>query len=440
MSLTSEQIAWLQRNKTMSGQSLPATDTGSNGNDAGGQRVDRQSSHVNGSGDGAGGVSAGSAPTTRAAGQFKPPSFPAGGEATQRNPTITGRMAQAEGSGDGSQGGSDQSPPSVSDPEIQKLVEDMDADADDALAEWKSQGTNGVFGFLAPELRAEYSADGAACSQAKDNFTTEWDKIVFGGGDPEKLFEAWQLYALRLGALQEANALVEALIDVNVESAVKALLGFVLASSQRLLAFHLKERIAALRAKLDEARSTLTKAKWRAFGDAVVDVVAIVVVPEDQVARVAFSLGKSAVRFGIHKLTASPGDSESVGLEYSSGDGMRLSLLSQGTREIRDKLRVVRTRINNVAKLGTDAIRDLDQIDEDKKIVEAIETALADLQAELDKVLQGVVPLTEQLISLDTAIRAVNDALTQSISRVKDAAKQYVELEAALQELAHKTN
>lgn len=53
MSLTSEQIAWLQRNKEMSGQSSSGTGTGSNGNDAGGQRVDRnsdQSSQVNGSG------------------------------------------------------------------------------------------------------------------------------------------------------------------------------------------------------------------------------------------------------------------------------------------------------------------------------------------------------------------------------------------------------
>jgi len=53
VSLTSEQIAWLQRNKEMSGQSSSGTGTGSNGNDAGGQRVDRnsdQSSQVNGSG------------------------------------------------------------------------------------------------------------------------------------------------------------------------------------------------------------------------------------------------------------------------------------------------------------------------------------------------------------------------------------------------------
>src|SRR5579871_3281754 len=46
----------------------------------------------------------------------------------------------------------------VNDPGFQKLIEEMEADGDEAEQTWKSQVNDGVFGFFAPEVHAQYVA------------------------------------------------------------------------------------------------------------------------------------------------------------------------------------------------------------------------------------------------------------------------------------------
>src|SRR5689334_3776688 len=68
----------------------------------------------------------------------------------------------------------------VNDPNFERLIEAMEADADEADREWKSNLSNVLFTFLEPKVLADYKADGTDCENARGTFNSEWNKIVFG--------------------------------------------------------------------------------------------------------------------------------------------------------------------------------------------------------------------------------------------------------------------
>src|SRR6185295_1995983 len=50
--------------------------------------------------------------------------------------------------------------PLVNDPDYERLIEAMEADADDAHEEWKSNLSSRLFSYFAPEVLAQYKAEG----------------------------------------------------------------------------------------------------------------------------------------------------------------------------------------------------------------------------------------------------------------------------------------
>jgi hypothetical protein len=46
-------------------------------------------------------------------------------------------------------------------------------------------------------------------------FNHEWNEIELGRGDPKKLLAAYDIYSLRIGALQRANEQIDALIAID---------------------------------------------------------------------------------------------------------------------------------------------------------------------------------------------------------------------------------
>jgi hypothetical protein len=88
---------------------------------------------------------------------------------------------------------------------FERLIEAMEADATEADREWKSNLSNVLFTFLEPKVLADYKAEGTDCENARGTFNSEWNQIVLGRGDPKKLLAAYDIYSLRIGALQRAN-------------------------------------------------------------------------------------------------------------------------------------------------------------------------------------------------------------------------------------------
>src|SRR5260221_4817430 len=116
----------------------------------------------------------------------------------------------------------------VNDSNFERLIEAMEADATEADAEWKSNLSNVLFTFFAPEVLAQYEADGTDCEIARGTFNSEWNQIVLGGGDPKKLLAAYDIYSLRIGALQRANERIQALIAIDFAKLLAPLLAWVM--------------------------------------------------------------------------------------------------------------------------------------------------------------------------------------------------------------------
>jgi hypothetical protein len=95
------------------------------------------------------------------------------------------------------------------------LLDKLDADAEEAEKQWKTQSSNSGLGVFPPDLVSQYKSDGAAMVKAQGNFNAEWNKVALGKGDVKKLMSTYDIYSLAFGALVESNTQIEALLEVD---------------------------------------------------------------------------------------------------------------------------------------------------------------------------------------------------------------------------------
>ena len=86
-------------------------------------------------------------------------------------------------------------------------------------------------------------------------FNSEWNQIVFGRGDPKKVLAAYDIYSLRIGALQRANERIDALIAIDFAKLLAPLLEWVMRVKKFQLAQKFQRQLNRLIADLEAAES-----------------------------------------------------------------------------------------------------------------------------------------------------------------------------------------
>ena len=318
----------------------------------------------------------------------------------------------------------------VNNPAFEKLIEAMEADGEEADTTWKSQVNDSVFNFIKPELHTEYNTDGVECDKARETFNQEWNNIVFGKGDPKKLLAAYDIYSLRIGALQMANARVGALIGIYFANKIAPFLAFVLKLKTFQLAQQFQRRLKKLQADLEQAESAVTKAEVKTALNVVVSAVTIIAAPETVLARVLLAGGGMTAHIVIdHGLGEGSATGTAVFVGGDSGDFIELSKTG---KEAIEKLKGGSKTIG-AAGAALTAVLDVHDIYEGKEKVEAINKELEETAKAFDDLMAGVLPLQADFIMLDTLIHNLPGIVDKAIQAGKDAAKNY---DAIKQEIA----
>src|SRR6266700_1300488 len=141
----------------------------------------------------------------------------------------------------------------INDKNFQRLLEKMEADAETAEKQWKSQVGSSAFADFPKDFLARYKADEALLDKTSGNFNLEWNKILVHKGDAKKLLAAYDAYSGSLEALWESNARFEALIEVDFAAKAAVMLQVLLGFSKLVLASQLDKELKALEIELKKA-------------------------------------------------------------------------------------------------------------------------------------------------------------------------------------------
>ncbi len=320
----------------------------------------------------------------------------------------------------------------VNDKAFQRLVEIMEADGDDADAQWQTQINDSVFNYLDPSQKTAYSQDRTLCVQAQGDFTAEWNKVVFGGGDVAKLLQTYDVFSLRIGALQRSNERVEALISLDLEVRLGVLLVFLRKWSQNSYIYRVGKTLERLKKELEQAEHEVTNAKVKVALNLVVSAITLVVAPEEVLAKVAYSVGAMGVHIAIDRTL---GEGSATGtVVFVAGDSKEVIELSKEGGEALEKLKVGGKRLG-VAGAAVTAVLDIKEVYEGKEKVEHIKDEIEELEKLLEALVAGSAEMLPKLVALDTAIQALRGVLAQIIAKGNDAAQNYGAIKAKIEEV-----
>ena len=323
----------------------------------------------------------------------------------------------------------------VNDPAFERLIEAMEADADDANRDWKSNLGNVVFTYFAPEVLAGYRADGTDCETARGTFNSEWNQIVLGRGDPKKLLAAYDIYSLRIGALQRANERLEALLAIDFAKLLGPLLAFVMRLKKFDLAQRFQRQVKRLMAELDEAEHEVTKAEVKTGLNIAVSLITTIVVPEATLAKLLLAGGGIVAHVVIDR---SLGEGSVTGtVVFVAGDGGEFVELTEHGKDAIEKLKGGSKTIGGAAAAVT-AVLDIKDVYEGKDKVEKVAKTLEEVKKGYDELMAGVLPMLPEFIALDKLMKSVPAILNKALAAGDDAAKNYGAtkraIEAAIQD------
>jgi len=318
----------------------------------------------------------------------------------------------------------------VNDANFEHLIEAMEADAEEADSIWKSHLGDGVFTFLAPEVRRQYEADGTDCETARGAFNAEWNQLVLGRGDPKKLLAAYDIYSLRIGALQRANERLEALIAIDFAKLLGPLLAFVMRLKKFQLAQRFQLQLKQLLEQLSAAESAVTRAEVKTALNIAVTAITTIVAPEATLARLLLAGGGMVAHVVIDR---SLGEGTVTGtVVFVAGDGGEFVELSKHGKEAIEKLKGGSKSIGVAAGAITAAL-DIHEIYEGKELVERVEKKIEEVRKGYDELMAGVLPLLPEFIVLDKLIRSVPAIINKALAAGDSAAKNYDAIKREIQ-------
>ncbi len=323
----------------------------------------------------------------------------------------------------------------VNDQNFERLIEAMEADATEADREWKSNLSNVLFTFLEPKVLADYKADGTDCENARGTFNSEWNQIVFGRGDPKKLLAAYDIYSLRIGALQRANERIDALIAIDFAKLLAPFLEWVMRVKKFQLAQKFQRQLKRLIAALEAAESAVTNAEVKTALNIAVSAITTIVAPEATLAKLLLAGGGMVAHIVIDR---SLGEGSVTGtVVFVAGDGGEFVELSKHGKEAIEKLKGGSKSIG-VAAAAVTAVLDVKDIYEGKERVEEVKKEIEEVKKGYEELMAGVLPMIPEFIALDRLIQSVPAVLKKALAAGDDAAKNYDamkrEIQAAIRE------
>jgi hypothetical protein len=310
----------------------------------------------------------------------------------------------------------------------------MEEDGEEADVEWKSQVNDGVFDFLAPQVHSQYRGDGTDCDKARGDFNLEWNKIVAGKGDPKQLLAAYDIYSLRIGALQQANARVGALVAIDFTAKLAPFLTFVMKLKKFDLAQRFQKQLEQLRAHLDKAETAVTKAEVKTALNVVISIATTIAAPEATLAKLLVAGGGMTAHIAVDR---GLGEGTVTGtVVFVGGDAGEFVELSAHGKEAIEKLKGGSKSIGAAGAVIT-AVLDVRDVYEGKELVEKIKTEIEDVQKGYDDLMAGVLPLIPEFIMLDKLIQSLPALVNQALAAGNDAAKNYDAIKQEIQKVIH---
>lgn len=143
----------------------------------------------------------------------------------------------------------------IDNPVVQKYLEQMDDDAEDALDEMKAYLSE--MSDYPSHYISEYKGDGDALDKAWGDFNAEWNKVVFGKArDGKAAMAAYKRFVLTLCILEEQNVRFGAYVEADVAHFAAVFLLFMIEFTK-----HLRNRFKELHDDLKALEALLKKAK-----------------------------------------------------------------------------------------------------------------------------------------------------------------------------------
>jgi len=310
----------------------------------------------------------------------------------------------------------------VNNQDFERLIELMEADADEADREWKANLTNVLFTLLDAKVLADYKAEGTDCDEARGTFNLEWNKVELGRGDPRRLLAAYDMYSLRIGALQRANERIDALVAVDFMKLLGPFLQWVMRVKKFQLALSFQRQLKQLLEDLEAAESGVTKAEVKTALNIAVSAITTIVVPEATLAKLLLAGGGMVVHIVIDR---SLGEGSVTGtVVFVAGDGGEFVELSKHGKEAIENLKGGSKSIG-VAAAAITAVLDVKDIYEGKERVEEVKKELEEVRKGYEELMAGVLPMIPDFIALDRLIQLVPAILKKALAAGDDAAKNY---------------
>jgi hypothetical protein len=300
----------------------------------------------------------------------------------------------------------------VKDRSFQSLVQNMDNDARAAEQQWKSQAGNSVFAGFPAVFLARYRADGTELLKRRGDFNAEWNRVVLGRGDPKKLLAACDAYSLNLGALQESNTCIKALIDVNAASRAGGLLKTVSGVIQALPDVFERE-LKLLQPAPVKAEKDVSDAKLKRALNVAASAVTFVLVPETALVRAVVAVGGITAHLIVDNALGH--GTAKGGAVFVVGDGVEaIKKLGEGGKKLVGGLAAVTT-----FKFDSHEVREAQQV------VERLRPMIARTISAYKDFMAKALQLAPRLQALEVGIKALTQEIKTALTKGKDAAKNY---------------
>lgn len=316
---------------------------------------------------------------------------------------------------------------------VQALANKMDEDGAAADSQWKSQTTNDVFNFLSPEVHTEYDADGSSCDEARGDFNAAWNKVFRGQGSPENLLTAWNIYSLRIAALQLSNARIQGFITIKAAQQLAAFGSFVGELAREVLELDLTSRLESLKTAIVDAQTRVHKAEAKLALNAGLTAFTTVFAPEATLSRIALGVGGFVGHILINK-----------GLGDGTANGL---VVVQVGSDVKTAVGVATPFVSQVKVYGVtgkqalgglrgaiDAALDGLELYEDIKILKDLKSQAEATQTEFDRVMAGLTPLAEKFQVQEAALQQLNGLVAQAVQQANSALQDYTELQRQIEQ------
>lgn len=297
----------------------------------------------------------------------------------------------------------------IESPVVQKYLSNIDADAEAALDEHKSN-LSGMT-LYPPAYVKEYKDDAKAMDDAWGTFNEEVNRITFGKAkDGKAAMAAYKRYVITLSVLEEQNVKYSAYVGAGVATLIAAFGTLLIEASKRAekMIKELEKELPELLKALKKAKKEVKEAEAQRMINVGITVVSLLIPGVGLAGRIAIAAGTFVVQAGIDAALG-PGKPGALGLSNNF------------VGDVASVPKSVRPPVAKFAGIATGLITlklDGDEIADAEKIV-------ADIQKRVAKVQKLLKDLDRWLITDPAAILKLHKAVEVAVGEAQKSAKKF---------------